>query len=98
MARQTAQHKVSPAADANAGNQAAKKTRKRATNVTIRGDLLEQARELSINLSHEFENHLEQLIRKRRAAQWLLDNQQAIDAYNRFVEKHGIWNEEFRGW
>jgi antitoxin CcdA len=71
---------------------------KKPTNVTIRADLLEQAREMKINLSQEFEPHLAEVIRKRRAEQWLRDNREAIEAYNRFVAKHGIWNEEFRGW
>jgi antitoxin CcdA len=71
---------------------------KKPTNVTIRADLLEQARELKLNLSQEFETHLAEVIRKRRAEQWLRDNREAIEAYNRFVAKHGIWNEEFRGW
>ena len=70
--------------------------RKKPTNVTIRGDLLEQARSLSINLSQEFEAHLEQVIRKRRAEQWLIDNQGAIDAYNRHIERDGLWNDGMR--
>jgi antitoxin CcdA len=70
---------------------------KKPTNVTIRADLLEQARAMKINLSQEFETPLAEAIRKRRAAQWLRDNRAAIEAYNRFVARHGIWNEEFRG-
>ena len=71
---------------------------KKPTNVTIRADLLEQAREMKINLSQEFETHLAEVIRKRRAEQWLRDNREAIEAYNRFVAENGVWNEEFRGW
>jgi antitoxin CcdA len=71
---------------------------KKATNVTIRADLLEQARELKVNLSQEFEAHLVEVIRKRRGEQWLIDNREAIEAYNQFVAENGIWNEEFRGW
>lgn len=71
---------------------------KKATNVTIRGDLLEEARALNINLSQEFERHLAEVVRKRRAEQWLEDNREAIAAYNRHVEKHGVWSDRLRGW
>ena len=71
---------------------------RRATNVSLRVDLVEEARKLDINLSRELEGRLETLIKERRAAKWKKDNQPAIDAYARFVEKHGIWNEDERGW
>lgn len=71
---------------------------KKPTNVSIRSDLLEDARKLKINLSREFENHLEQVVRKHRAAQWLRENHEAIQAYNRFVAENGIWSDEFRTW
>ena len=71
---------------------------KKATNVSIRSDLLEAAKEMKINLSREFEKHLEEVVRKNRAEQWLKDNREAIDAYNRYVETHGIWSDEFRSW
>ena len=71
---------------------------RKATNVSIRTDLLEAAREMKINLSREFEHHLEDVVRKSRAEQWLKDNREAIDAYNHYVEEHGIWNEDSRPW
>jgi antitoxin CcdA len=71
---------------------------KKPTNVTIRSDLLAQARELEINLSQEFEQHLSEVVRKRRAEQWLKDNREAIEAYNRHIERDGLWNDEYRTW
>jgi len=73
-------------------------TLKKPTNVTIRSDLLDQARELKINLSQEFEQHLVEVVRKHRAEQWLRDNRAAIDAYNRHIERDGLWNDEYRTW
>ena len=69
---------------------------KKPTNVTIRFDLLEQARELKLNLSQEFETHLAEVIRKRRAEQWLRDNREAIEAYNRFVAENGVFSDGLR--
>jgi antitoxin CcdA len=69
---------------------------KKATNVTIRADLLEQARELKVNLSQEFEAHLVEVIRKRRGEQWLIDNREAIEAYNQFVAENGVFSDGLR--
>jgi len=69
---------------------------KKPTNLSIRSDLLEQARALDINLSSEFEKHLAEVIRQRRAEQWLKDNLEAIEAYNRHIERDGIWSDGLR--
>lgn len=71
---------------------------KKATNVSIRSDLLADARELGINLSAELEHRLTEVVRQHRAEQWKRDNREAIEAYNRHIEEHGLWNEEFRTW
>jgi antitoxin CcdA len=69
---------------------------KKAANLSVRGDLLEQARELNINLSQEFEQHLAQVVRQRRAEQWRQANRAAIEAYNRHIERDGLWSDGFR--
>jgi antitoxin CcdA len=69
---------------------------KKATNLSIRSDLLEQARSLDINLSSEFEKHLAEVIRQRQGEQWLKDNREAIEAYNRHIERDGIWSDGLR--
>lgn len=71
---------------------------KRATNLSVNAELLREAKELDINLSAEFEKHLNVVVRQHRAEQWRRDNREAIDAYTKFFEKHGIWNEGSRGW
>jgi antitoxin CcdA len=72
-------------------------TLKKPTNLSIRSDLLEEARALDINLSSEFEKHLVEVIRQRRAERWLKDNREAIAAYNRYFEKYGAWSDGLRG-
>lgn len=71
---------------------------RKATNVTLSAALVEEARELDINLSREFEAHLEELVRARRADRWRDENKKAIAAYSAFFAKHGVWNEDERGW
>jgi len=72
--------------------------KRRPTNVSLRADLVEAARLLNINLSKELEARLEVLVSEGRAAQWRKENQRAIAAYTRYFEKHGVWNEDVRGW
>lgn len=66
---------------------------KRPTNVSINASLLREAKDLGINLSATLENALDEEVRKRRRAQWLEDNADAIDAYNEHVEKHGVFSD-----
>jgi len=66
--------------------------------VSLDPELVAEARALDINLSQAFEAHLEELVRARRAEAWLRENASGFDAYNRFVEKAGIWDEDERGW
>jgi antitoxin CcdA len=69
---------------------------RKATNVSIRTDLLDAARELKINLSREFENHLEDVVKRNLAEQWLKENREAIEAYNRHIERDGLWSDGLR--
>jgi antitoxin CcdA len=69
---------------------------KKATNLSIRADLLEAARELDINLSSEFERHLSEVVKKKLGEKWLEENRAAIDDYNRYVERNGIWSDGLR--
>lgn len=74
------------------------RTARRPTNVSLDPALVAEARELDINLSQAFEAHLQELVRARRAAAWAEENAAAFDAYNQFVARVGIWNEDERDW
>jgi len=69
---------------------------KRATNLTVDPELLEEARALNINLSATFEASLRDAVRKQKAAAWLAENRAALDGYNAWVEKNGLPLEEYR--
>jgi antitoxin CcdA len=73
-----------------------KSARKRPTNLTVNEDLLRQARELGINLSQAFEQKLEELVRAAMAERWIEENREAIEDYNRWVEKEGLWSDGHR--
>ena len=57
---------------------------------------MQRAKALDLNLSDVVESALEQAIIAAEQARWLAENQEAIDYYNAFVEKHGVFGEEFR--
>jgi antitoxin CcdA len=74
----------------------ARRVRKAPTNLSLRIDLVERAKALDLNLSEVVETALEQAIVAAEQARWLAENKDAIDYYNKFIEKHGLFGEEFR--
>jgi len=71
-------------------------TTKKAANLSVRADLLEEARAYKINLSQTLEVALAAELKKEKERRWLEENRAAIDAYNRYVEKHGLFSDRFR--
>lgn len=69
---------------------------KKAANLTVRADLLEEARARKINLSQTLEVALAAELKRQREAEWLEQNKAAIEAYNRHVEKHGLFSDRYR--
>jgi antitoxin CcdA len=69
---------------------------KRATNVSVRSDLLTAARQAGINLSATLERALFGELAQVKRKQWLAENREAITAYNEHVEKHGTFSDDLR--
>jgi len=63
---------------------------KKPVNLSVNSDLLRQAKELKVNVSQVLEVALASQVKRLREAQWLEDNKEAIDAYNRHVEENGL--------
>ena len=63
---------------------------KRATNVSLAEDLLAEAKALHINISQAAEAGVAQAVARRRSELWLVENHEAIESSNAFVEKHGL--------
>ena len=74
----------------------APRQRKKATNLSIDGDLIDQARRLKLNLSQVLEAGLVDAVRRHERAQWLEKNRAALDAYNEHIEKHGVFSDGLR--
>lgn len=69
---------------------------KKSANLSINADLLQQAKQLNINLSQTFEQHLAEIIRQAQRRLWLAENKNAIDEYNRRIEKRGTFSDGLR--
>lgn len=65
-------------------------TPRRATNVSLPADLVEQARALGISVSRACEAGLADEVRRVREQQWIEENWEAIQSSNRWVEEHGL--------
>jgi antitoxin CcdA len=70
--------------------------RKKAANLSVDSELLDAARRMKLNLSQVFEAGLAEAIRQKEREAWLKKNRAALDAYNRYVEKHGVFSDGLR--
>lgn len=71
-------------------------TAKKATNVSVRADLLAEARARGINLSATLDAALEEVLRGSREAAWREENRAAIAAYDEHVERDGLFADRVR--
>jgi antitoxin CcdA len=69
---------------------------KKSANLSINADLLQQAKQLNINLSQTLEQHLIEIVRQAQSRRWLEENKNALDHYNSRVETHGTFSDGLR--
>src|SRR5579862_6046821 len=68
---------------------------KRAVNVSIDAEILKVAKEMKINLSQTFEDTLRKRTEDERVRRWREENKEAIESYNAYIERNGVFGEEF---
>jgi len=68
----------------------AQQAKKRAVNLFVDSELLDEARRMNINISESLEQYLRSLIRAGQERRWLEENREAIAHYNRRVAEHGL--------
>lgn len=68
--------------------------RKRAVNLFVDVELLDEARRLRINISETLENRLRTIVRGEWERRWLEANKPALDAYNLRVARDGLLSDE----
>jgi len=69
---------------------------RRTTSVSLGRDCLADARELGVDAPQGGERGSRGAVAEARAARWLDDNREALDASNKFVEQHGLPLEDLR--
>ena len=70
--------------------------RKKATNLTLDPELLEQARVLEVNLSRAAEDGVREAVARARAERWRTENAAALRSSNAYVDEHGLPLARFR--
>lgn len=71
-------------------------TPKRATNVSIRSDLLAAARSAGVNLSATLERAVADELGAAKRRRWREENREAIQVYNEHIEKQGSFSDDVR--
>jgi antitoxin CcdA len=70
--------------------------KKRAVNLFVDVELLDEARRLRINLSDTLERRLRSLVRAEQEKRWLEENRAAIESINSFIDRHGLLANRLR--
>lgn len=69
---------------------------KKATNLSLSADVLDQARKLGINVSQVCDKHLRQVVREEEARRWRAEHAAYIGAYNATLEAEGLPLDSWR--
>jgi antitoxin CcdA len=73
-----------------------RQAKKRAVNLFVDADLLDEARRLRINMSDTLERRLRTIVRAEREKRWLEDNREALASINAFIDQHGLLASRLR--
>jgi antitoxin CcdA len=73
-----------------------RQAKKRAVNLFVDADLLEEARRLRINMSETLERRLRTIVKAEREKRWLEENRDAVASINSFIERHGLLASRLR--
>lgn len=69
---------------------------RRASNLSIDGAIMEQARALNLNVSRAAEAGIAQAIADERARLWQIENREAIDMWNDYLDTNGLPLDRYR--
>lgn len=73
-----------------------KPANRRPTNVSLAAELIDEARQLEINISQACEKGLAAEVKKAREDKWIQDNWDAIQFWNEYIEKNGLPLAKYR--
>lgn len=70
--------------------------KKRAVNLFVDAELLDEAKRLGINVSETLERRLRSIVRAEQEKRWLAENREAFSSINAFIDKHGLLSSRLR--
>jgi antitoxin CcdA len=70
---------------------------RKATNLSLPPELIEEARSFGVNLSQVCEQALRTRIAQERERRWRIEHGEFVDAYNRTVAEDGLPLDRYRG-
>jgi antitoxin CcdA len=73
-----------------------RQVKKRAVNLFVDTELLDEARRLGINVSETLEHRLRNIVRAEQEKRWLEENREAIASINSFIDRHGLLATKLR--
>jgi antitoxin CcdA len=73
-----------------------RQAKKRAVNLFVDADLLDEARRMRINMSETLERRLRMMVKAELEKRWLEENQAAIASINSFIDRHGLLASRLR--
>jgi antitoxin CcdA len=72
------------------------RSRKKPLNVSVRADLVEEAKAFGTNISAVLERALEEEHRAKRREKWQRENRAAIQEANKELADAGLWSDGLR--
>jgi antitoxin CcdA len=70
--------------------------KKRAVNLFVDAELLDEARRMRINVSETLERRLRTNVRAEQEKRWREENREAIASINSFIDRHGLLASRLR--
>ena len=70
--------------------------KKRAVNLFVDAELLDEARRMRIDISETLERRLRTIVRAEQEKRWLDENRDAIASINMFIRRHGLLTGRLR--
>jgi antitoxin CcdA len=70
-------------------------SKRRSVNLSIRADILIDAKAYKVNASREAEKAIALAVKKAKEQEWLKGAGPAIEAYNKRIKEHGLYLEPY---
>ena len=69
---------------------------RKSTNLSLDARLIAEAKDLDINISRVAELGIAQAVAEEKARLWKIENREAPESWNRYVEEHGLPLAKYR--